>query len=845
MKSNFRKILGVSMTVAMLTSMLVTAAPAMALSSATVVAGNYTIGANTTWDIRFSVANAITGNGTDGGNITITFPSGFSVNQSLAANTTITIAAGPGWLSSTSFGDAILTSTTSNSTAASRKVRMQLATGDVIGADAQVRIIIPVGTITNPSTPGSYNITIATSNETTAVTSANFVLSLPVLGALPGLVTGKNTNGDTIYQDITGNLNTALGTPGVSRVEVGAGTYTTPVVIGTVNQTLIGVGAAGTVIIAPTSGVPLSINAAGVTVDNVVVTEITGASGVYAVVVTDNATIKNSTINGGNYQLSATGAANLVTVDKVIFNVTGNVSRGINSAAANLVVTSGTFSIDASGTGISATGNLTVTGSAFTGSSTSPTGISAAAANTTVSGSVKGSTFTTVRNAVTSSGATGNITVDGNTFTGCGDAAATGVGVFTNTAGIMTLINNTITGAKATYYVLENNSGTLNAHFNTITGNTLNARQDGGTLNASHNWWGAGGPAASSLSAVTAASLITTPYLNGAVSGGTVAFGVNAFTARTTAGVDVATSNGTLVSVIAAKYAANPQTTAPTGTPIAYYDVSFAVASGAEPGAVTIRFYAAVTDNTKVYYGGGLSGAWTLAGTQGVNTANGFAFITITGTSSPSFSDMGGTPFVLTTVVPPPAAPVLSGPAAGAINVPTNTGFSWSAVPGATYELQVSTSPTFATTVASVAGLTSNVYGGVALTANTTYFWRVHAMSGMLMSAWTVSTFTTAAPASATTTAPPVINITAPPPANVTVQAPPPATVTVQAPPPANVTVNPPAVTVQAPPPAQVTVNVPESTPVIPSYILWMIILIGAVLIIALIVLIVRTRRVA
>ena len=830
------------MSVAMLTSMLVTAAPVAAnVSAATVVAGNYTIGANTTWDIRFSVTAAIA-DGASGGNITLTFPSGFTVNQSLAANISgITIAAGPGWLNSTTFSDALLTATTSNSTAATRRVRIQLPVGDIIGADAQVRIMIPVGTITNSATPGSYNITVATSNETTAVASVNFNLTLPVLSALPGVITGKNTNGDIIYQNINTDINPAFATPGVTRVELAAGTYTTPVVIGTVNATLIGVGAAGTVIIAPTpTGTPITINAAGVTIDNVVATEIAG--GLPVISVTDNATIKNSTLNGGTNQISTTGAANLVTVDKVIFNVTGNVSRGISSAAANLVVTSGTFSIDASGTGIVASGNLTVTGSAFTGSSTSPVGISASTANTTVSGSVKGSTFTAVRNAVTSSG---NITVDGNTFTGCGSStAASSVGVFTN-SGIMTLINNTITGTNAAYYTLENTAGVLDAHFNTITGNTLNARQDGGTLNASHNWWGTGGPAASSLSAVTAASLITTPSLGGAVSGGSIAWGTSGLTARTTAGVDVSTSNGTLGSVLAAKYAVNPQTSAPTGTPISYTDVSFAVVPGAEPGSVTIRFYGTITDNTRVYYGGGLSGAWSLAGTQGVNTANGFAYVTITGTSSPPFSDMGGTPFVLTNVAPVPAAPVLLGPAPERDNIPLNTGFSWSAVPGATYMFQVSTSPAFTTTIADVTNLSSNVYGGVALAANTTYYWRVRSMIGTVMSAYTTSTFTTAAPAGPSTTTPPVINITAPPAPNVTVQAPPPASVTVQAPPPANVTVNPPAVTVQAPPPAQVTVNVPEQTPAIPTMILWVIVLIGAVLIIALIVLIVRTRRVA
>lgn len=63
------------------------------------------------------------------------------------------------------------------------------------------------------------------------------------------------------------------------------------------------------------------------------------------------------------------------------------------------------------------------------------------------------------------------------------------------------------------------------------------------------------------------------------------------------------------------------------------------------------------------------------------------------------------------------------------------------------------------------------------------------------------------------------------------------------------VTVTPPEVTVEAPPAPQVTVEAPPTPaitvePVIPTYLLWLIIGIGAVLIIALIILIVRTRRV-
>ena len=90
----------------------------------------------------------------------------------------------------------------------------------------------------------------------------------------------------------------------------------------------------------------------------------------------------------------------------------------------------------------------------------------------------------------------------------------------------------------------------------------------------------------------------------------------------------------------------------------------------------------------------------------------------------------------------------------------------------------------------------------------------------------------------------PVITVQAPPAPVVTVQAPPPAEITVTVP---DITVEAPTITVEAAPAPAVTVEAPSAAaaPAVPSYMLWMIIGIGAVLVIALIVLIVRTRRVA
>ena len=99
----------------------------------------------------------------------------------------------------------------------------------------------------------------------------------------------------------------------------------------------------------------------------------------------------------------------------------------------------------------------------------------------------------------------------------------------------------------------------------------------------------------------------------------------------------------------------------------------------------------------------------------------------------------------------------------------------------------------------------------------TTYWWEVRAVNGTIVSPWSiVSFFTTAkAPvATSTTTAPPITIVQT--------------TVTYT---------NPPATTITY------TLPQPKETQPIPSYLLWAVIAVGAVLVIAVIVLIVRTRR--
>jgi hypothetical protein len=162
----------------------------------------------------------------------------------------------------------------------------------------------------------------------------------------------------------------------------------------------------------------------------------------------------------------------------------------------------------------------------------------------------------------------------------------------------------------------------------------------------------------------------------------------------------------------------------------------------------------------------------------------------------------------------PEVDPTISGPAMAAEDVSIKPSFSWTAIPGATYEF----------VLAEDLGLddpfeiidysaTSDINAHIAredLKYSTTYHWRVRAVVDGTPGDWVRGIFTTEAePEEA---APPIIIEEKP-----------------------------------APPAPEIILEVPPTpapVQVIPDYLLWVIVVVGAVLIIAVIVLIVRTRRV-
>jgi subtilisin family serine protease len=104
-----------------------------------------------------------------------------------------------------------------------------------------------------------------------------------------------------------------------------------------------------------------------------------------------------------------------------------------------------------------------------------------------------------------------------------------------------------------------------------------------------------------------------------------------------------------------------------------------------------------------------------------------------------------------------PAAPSLISPANGSTGIAINTALTWNAVSGATsYNVQVSTSSGFGTTVYNATGITATSVSPAGLANSTKYYWRVSATNGVGTGAWsTVRNFTTIA--SGTVPAAPVL----------------------------------------------------------------------------------------
>ena len=834
MKRKFTKILGIGLVVVLLFSLATI--PALAtISGLSLTLSSTTISNSpTTYTLTFNAGVALA----DGQTITVTFPTG--ANIASVAGVTVEATAGIGGTGSSGAPIAA-----ASAVPVGQVLTITTGGGTKIGAGSIVQVVVPA--VANPGTVGTYTLTVATATETTAV-SATFATVAPTISPLPGIVKFYNTSGVPMGQFTGGTAIAQAIAASLTgyTIEVGPGTYTENPTISTTSGSG-GTTSAGVILKATGTAAEtiiignITISAATVTIDGFTIAGnmIIGTTG-------DKATIKNciftktgtgttaeTLITYGNTTASGTGTITANTIDTSLGAVQ---DTGILVNQLGLTISNNTFVVDGatvaasdSAINVAATaGTTTITGNTISGAS----GI-----GVTVSGA--GSTSTITSNTLSNLNvalnitAVATVTVQTNTIDACGLAVSatltTGqAAIQVAGATALSITNNTITNCPNDIIEVDANADLVNMMFNNMSGNTLGVDNNDGvnTVNATHNWWGAAtGPATGAN-----AGLVSATGALGTTATGTFNLGLTTLTAATTQKVDVAivTSGGaaTTAAIIGvANYSANPGAATPyPAISGGFFDV-YVGTPGAAADVATIKFYGAVTADTVAYVYSTLQGQWAQCTSQGVNTTGGYVWVKTGLTITPAIGDLAGTAFALVTI---PASATLAiptnlAPEVGATDIPLSPTFAWSAVTGAAgYYFQMADNANFVAPLVKLDGdlgrLIVTAYHYVPeLEYSTAYYWRVKSVSGtvgagdLVESAWVSGV---------------IITMDEP-------EEPLPPVVIEQQP--------------AAPAPIIepiVEVITPAATPITPAWI-YAIIAVGAVMIIAVIVLIVRTRRVA
>ncbi len=483
-KKTLTRTLGIGFTAALLTSVLTLAEPVMALiqPQVAITPASAEISAVTQYDITFIVGKTVAA----GNQIVIAFPAGTNLGEVGAyAGGTVNIEALAG-IGGDAFDAAPASALVSGVYPAAQTLTLTLAAGQNIGAGALVFVTIPG--VVNPSTPGTYNLTVATQNPAltpieTAVTSAPYEINEQTIIPLPGVVTAYNSAGIPLAQSTS--INTcilAAGTGG--RIEVGAGTYDETVICNVTSQTIVGIDDPGTVIITDANmdliGGTVYVEVAGsnilktgVTLENLTITPNAFLPQTDMVMInapSTYVTLKDCTIESGtNSAVNVIYGTNHKITDCTITARhetdarTGVIANG-QVTISGTTVDVGTANNDRAIT-VNDTGGVTsallptsITGCTITGSSGN--GILVTAGVVTI----KDTAFSNLKNAVTVEDCT-DITITGNKIT------SSLYGIYLDNTSNNTLTNNIITENHFGISIsrLSNNNRLIN---NTIAFNT-------------------------------------------------------------------------------------------------------------------------------------------------------------------------------------------------------------------------------------------------------------------------------------------------------------------------------------------------------------------------------------
>jgi len=740
--------------------------------------------------------------------------------------------------------------TDANLAVATDKVTVTINLADLTN-DIKEGAWIEIETITtkvrNPSAIGDYTLTVATSVDTTKVESPAYTTTAPVVGGFvyvynPSNILLATYGGSSALNDAdTGGYFDQEG----YTIKVGPGTYT---LTGDISITGKGVtlesseDAAATIIKA--AGFALQINTGG---EDVVIDGFTIDDADYGVDIDeDDATVKDCVITdateaGVRIQDGGTDAT-------ISDNVIEDCDTGILFAAQSPAVDLG--DVDITGNTITEANTL---GAIAFGGGNEDVDITG---NTITDNEVSGICFV---DEDVNDVACDDILIEGNTISANEEH---GIEIAENDVAPTKLVireNDIIDNEKDGMNILGWDADTDVVMFNNFSGNTSdNIETTVAVTNAVFNWWGSAVEDDITAELSGAGTVTYDPWLadtqEAVVSGSKVAVGADTVTsidAKSVAGVKVSgmeddDGDGAYI-ISAAKYEANPE--GAIDDAIGFYDVYVALDDTVcDPAEVSakLKFYStAITGTSTVSF-------WTgdfWAECSDITARDGLVWVTVTEDTTPTLDELKGTPFV---VVAGPeeagiAAPALVDPAKGEEDVSLSPSFSWDTVAGATgYSFELADNPLFVLPIVSLTdggGLTVPFYKYVGeLDYSTVYYWRVKALdinwtdfSVSNSSDWEAGVFTTEAevipeePEAPVWTCP-VCGLTFDSRDALAEHA-------ASAHPPEE----PPVITIESP---DVVVPLPAETPITPAWI-YAIIAVGAVLVISVIVLIVRTRRVA
>ncbi len=849
MKRKFSKILGIGLTLSLLTSLLLTAAPVSALTQPTVVLDGYLLSED---PVQYTILFTLAADLPEGDVITIDFPTGTDLTNVVAADVELSATSGIG---SDAFADEVVGTIVKNDADGNvdvtgptliitiPNITPALDLNNEIGAGALIQIVVE--DVINPPTPDDYTLDVSTTNET-SVKSTTYTI-VPILPSdLPGIVQVFNADGWFIDQD-TGNGAIAamiIAAGEDHTIEIGPGTYSSDD-LDTADDGVTFVS---------TDGAALTIIVLDIDIDNddITLDGFTIRGEMWIDGVADGILIKNCIFEKDDdvdEMLIIWDSGSSGTVTDSTFDTTAGATDdvAIASDSDGLVVTGNAFTLDEDDVGVGTVADATIEDNEFTGSSGLGVGVGGDDADGVT---IEGNTFDGLETAIDIEAYwnNSNVLIDGNDImNSTGDAI-----VVYDVDDWVVIINNTITDTDEDHYALyvDDDAHEVWMLYNNITGNEGNVyNDDGNDLDATHNWWGdADGPASGSINEASG-DILTWGWLGGPIELGTAVVAVDwvwpaDLDAKTEAGVTISADDEAEVFG-AAVYDGNPFTAPPyraLGDIIDVYVSEDNSISGDDE--VTIKLYDAdITDDTIAYAWSELAGAWIAPDNQGVSTFGGYVWVIVSETTMPATEDLAGMPLVLVEAPAPLGTPVLTSPDIGERNILLQPTLAWDPVAGVIgYDFELANNEYFVIPMVKLVGdsrLITEFYAqATELEYSTYYYWRVKSVSATAESEWSRGVFYTVA-----------LPIPEPEPewmcdegltfdSREALEA---HLATAEA----HQVIEEPDIILE-PPDIEIIVPLPDvvETPITPAWI-YVIIGVGAVLVISVIVLIVRTRRVA